>query len=74
MFSVYRRQHQYYYYYTTATATTTTTTTSSSSSSSSNSIQFIYLSAWQQTDKAKYSQALKQQYRINNNNKRALRN
>jgi hypothetical protein len=29
-----------------------------------NSIQFIYLRAWQQPDKANYSQALKQQYRI----------
>jgi hypothetical protein len=32
-----------------------------------NSIQFIYLSAWQQPDKANYSQALKQQYRIKYN-------
>jgi hypothetical protein len=29
-----------------------------------NSIQFIYLRAWQQSDKSNYSQALKQQYRI----------
>jgi hypothetical protein len=32
-----------------------------------NSIQLIYLRAWQQPDKANYSQALKQQYRINYN-------
>jgi hypothetical protein len=31
------------------------------------SVQFIYLRAWQQPDKANYSQALKQQYRIKNN-------
>jgi hypothetical protein len=31
-------------------------------------IQFIYFSAWQQPDKANYSQALKQQYNNNNNN------
>jgi hypothetical protein len=30
-------------------------------------IQFIYLRAWQQPDKANYSQALKQQYWIKNN-------
>jgi hypothetical protein len=30
-------------------------------------IQFIYLRAWQQPDKANYSQALKQQYRIKYN-------
>jgi hypothetical protein len=33
-----------------------------------NSIYFIYLSALQQPDKANYSQALKQQYRIKYNN------
>jgi hypothetical protein len=31
------------------------------------SIQLIYLRAWQQPDKANYSQALKQQYRIKYN-------
>jgi hypothetical protein len=31
-----------------------------------NSIKFTYLCAWQQPDKANYSQALKQQYRIKN--------
>jgi hypothetical protein len=30
-------------------------------------IQFIYLSAWQQPDKANYSQALKQEYRMKYN-------
>jgi hypothetical protein len=32
-----------------------------------NSVKFICLRAWQQPDKANYSQALKQQYRIKNN-------
>jgi hypothetical protein len=32
-----------------------------------NSIPFIYLRAWQQPEKANYSQALKQQYRIKYN-------
>jgi hypothetical protein len=31
------------------------------------SIQFIYLRAWQQPEKANHSQALKQQYRIKYN-------
>jgi hypothetical protein len=32
-----------------------------------NSVQFIYLRTWQKPDKADYSQALKQQYRIKYN-------
>jgi hypothetical protein len=44
-----------------------TITATAATSTKTNSIQFIYLRAWQQPDKANYSQALKQQYRIKYN-------
>jgi hypothetical protein len=40
---------------------------SQAQNNNNNSIQFIFLSAWQQPDKANYSQALKQQYKIKYN-------